>query len=83
MFCSMSIDELKIGLRVRVPAFEKPEVRGEKTYHYAYVRDIATSLFGDGDTVLIQIPALKMDKAVHPSTLTYARKPTKKRVSAD
>lgn len=74
----MELKDLTIGLRVRIPAFEKEGPGGERTYHYAYVRDIVDSCFGDEKTVLVSIPALKIDKAVHPATLFPARKAAKR-----
>ena len=74
----MELEELKIGLRVRVPAFEKASACGRKVYHYAYVRDIVQSLFGGESVVIVQIPVMKEDKAVSPSTLVKVRKPKKK-----
>lgn len=70
----MELGELTIGLRVRIPAFEKEDTGGDRTYHYAYVRDIVDSCFGGEKTVLVSIPALKIDKAVHPATLFPARR---------
>lgn len=75
----MELEEIKIGLRVRVPAPEKSDSQGRKVYHYAYIRDVVPSLFGDEKVVIVQVPVLKEDKAVSPSALVKVRNPKKKK----
>lgn len=67
----MEISEIKLNTRVRVPATENGCGGG---YHYAYVRNICTSLFSDDPVIIVQIPALKIEKAVDPGTIIPARK---------
>lgn len=65
----MNIDEIKVGLRVRVPATEK---NGGGGNHYAYVQEIGEQLFGEV-AVMVHIPALSQDKVLHPDTILPAR----------
>lgn len=70
----MELGELSIGLRVRIPAFEKGNAGRGRACHYAYVRDVVDSVFGAEKTVLVSIPVLHTDKAVHPGSLLPARR---------
>ena len=71
----MSIDEIKVGLRVRVPATEK----NGGGNHYAYVQEIGEQLFGEV-AVIVHIPTLKMDKVLHPDTILPAKSAKRKSV---
>lgn len=70
----MELGELSIGLRVRIPAFEKGNAGRGRACHYAYVRDVVDSVFGAEKIVLVSIPVLHTDKAVHPDSLLPARR---------
>ena len=65
----MELSEIKLNTRVRVPATENGG-----GYHYAYVRDICRSLFSDEPIIIVEVPALKIEKAVAVVTIAPARK---------
>jgi len=67
----MTINELRVGQKVRVPASEK----NGGGNHYALVTDITKGWTGE-DLVIIWIPVLKIDKAVSPALLLPLHNPT-------
>lgn len=71
ILCSrMELAELTINQRVRVPATD----RDRGGYHYARVRDIVEGLLDSDPVVIIEIPALKEERAVSPQLLLPERK---------
>lgn len=66
----MDIKDLSVGLRVRVPASEKPDGGN----HYAYVTEILTGMMGE-PLVIVRVPSLGIEKTADPALLQPARKP--------
>lgn len=68
----MTIEELEVGMRVRVPATEKMWWGN----HYAYVTDITHGIEGE-PLVIIRIPVLGKEKTASPALLEPSRKSKK------